>query len=583
MVAARTGEQDMPPTMPSPWWAEDDPLPAWLARIADDESYGWAITGWKKAAAQPGAWFDHAKADAVVDLWPKTFKLTNDRFAGVPFRLNLWQEINVRLLFGWKHPIEIVDPWTGETVLQHVRIFQTLRLWIPRKNGKSEFLAALALMFWAMDGVHGGEGFVFARDEEQAEIPFNKMKAMIALSDTLSADIQVHTSHMWLKPLASSFLLLTGGQAGKHGKGPTVTLGDEMHEWKSRKIEDDLRGGQGSRLEPIGLFASTAGLKTNPTGVELWEESEQILSGDIDNPAVLVVIFAAPENADWEDETVWRQANPSLGLSPTLQFLRGEARAAKGSPAKEARFKCYHLNQWVDDHALWLPPAKWKACKASDWRTMAERMRGRRCFGAFDLSATIDVTAHVWLFEPTTDDPLWRLLPRFWMPEGMMAKRISETKIAWDKWHAAGAVEVTPGDQVDQDYVKQAIAWGRSEFELVLTAYDPWNATKLLTDLQKEGFEAEDFREVRQGIRSLGEATKEFERMVYSTKLDHGGHPVLEYMARNTMIRFDENLNYMPAKKRSKDKIDGIVAAVMARAVSMAGEAPEIPPEIILL
>lgn len=580
MASARTGELE-----PSPWWQEGDPLPQWLEQVADEPSYGWAIAAWKKAAAQPGAWFDHAKADAVVALWPKTFKLTNDRFAGVPFRLNVWQEIIVRLLFGWKHPIEIVDPWTGKTIWEHVRIFQTLRLWIPRKNGKSEFLAALALMFWAMEGVHGGEGFVFARDEEQAEIPFAKMKAMVALSDTLSADIQVHTSHMWCKPLASSFLLLTGGQSGKHGKGPTVTLGDEMHEWKSRKIEDDLRGGQGSRLQPVGLFASTAGLKTNPTGVELWEESEQVLSGDIDDPTVLVVIFAAPEEADWEDEAVWRQVNPSLGLSPTLQFLRNEARAAKGSPVKEARFKCYHLNQWVDDHALWLDMAKWKACRTSgqSWETMAERMRGRRCYGAFDLSSVRDVTAHVWLFEPTAEDPLWSLLSRFWIPQNSLSQRVSETKIAWDKWHRMGAIEVTPGDIVDQDYVMQAINWGRNTFEVVRTGFDPWNAVKLITDLQKAGHDAEELMEVRQGIHSLGEATKEFERMVYSGALDHGGHPVLEYMARNTMVRFDENLNYMPAKKRSKDKIDGIVAAVMARAVSMVGEEEQTAPGVILL
>lgn len=561
-------------TTPSPWWREGDPLPEWLSKVADDPAYGWAVGAWKKAARQPGAWFDHAKADKVVELWPTIFRLTDDRFAGVPFRLNIWQEIIVRLLFGWKHPIEITDPMTGRDVEVHVRIFQILRLWIPRKNGKSEFLAALSLMFWAIEGVQGGQGFVFARDEVQAEIPFAKMKAMVSHSDVLSSDIQAHSTHMWLKPLSSSFILLTGADQGKHGKSPSVTLGDEMHEWKSRKIENDLRQGQGARLQPIALFASTAGLKTNLTGVEIWEESEQILDGSIDDPSTLVVIFAAPEEADWEDEKVWRSANPSLGLSPTLQFLRGEARLAKGNPVKEAHFRCYHLNQWVDDHALWLNMKKWDSCQVgrNGWLTMAERMAGRRCFGAWDLSSKRDITALTWLFEPTFDDPLWHLLCRFWIPEASLAQRVKETKVPFDKWVNMGALTVTPGSIVDQDYVLQEVQQGFLDFDVQMLGYDSWGSTKLITDMQKEGVPVELLREVRQGIHSMGEATKEFEADVYSERLDHGGHPLLRYMARNTVVRFDENLNYMPAKRRSKDKIDGIVAGVMARAVSLAPE-----------
>lgn len=570
---------------PSPWWREGDALPGWLQRVAGDPAYGWAIGAWKKAAGQPGAWFDHAKADKVVELWPTIFRLTDDRFAGVPFRLNIWQEIIVRLLFGWKHPIQITDPLTGSDMEVHVRIFQILRLWIPRKNGKSEFLAALALMFWAIEGVQGGQGFVFARDEVQAEIPFAKMKAMVSHSETLSNDIQAHSAHLWLKPLSSSFVLLTGADQGKHGKSPSVTLGDEMHEWKSRKIENDLRQGQGARLQPIALFASTAGLKTNLTGVEIWEESEQILDGSIDDPSTLVVIFAAPEDADWEDEAVWRSANPSLGLSPTLQFLRGEARLAKGNPVKEAHFRCYHLNQWVDDHTLWLNMKKWDACQVGrdGWLTMADRMAGRRCFGAWDLSSKRDITALVWLFPPIPGDPLWHLLSRFWIPEASLAQRVKESKVPFDRWRAMGALEVTPGDIVDQDYVLRAIADGMGAFDVERLGYDPWGSTKLITDLQKEGIDADLLMEVRQGIHTLGEPTKEFESDVYSGALDHGGHPVLRYMARNTMVRFDENLNYMPAKKRSKDKIDGIVAAVMAKAVAIAPDDAAPEPEIISL
>lgn len=550
--------------------------PEWLTRHRKDPAYRWAFAAWERCAAQRGAWFDEAKAQAVVDLWPQVLRLTNDRFAGLPFRLLPWQEIVVRLLFGWKHPIEVVDPATGEPAVAHVRIFQVLRLWIPRKNGKTEFLAALALMFWFFDGVQGGEGYVFARDDKQADLPFAKMKAMVSACETMANDVQAHATSMWLKPLSSSFIRLTGAEDGKHGKSPTVTLGDEMHEWRSRKIEDDLRQGQGVRLEPIALFGSTAGLKTNPVGVELFEESREILAGTIDDPTTLAVVFAAPEDADWLDEKVWKDCNPSLGLTIPIQYLRNEAAKAKGSPVKEARFRCYHLNQFVDDLARWLPAAKWRRCAVagSDWRVMAARNTGRRCYGAWDLSSVQDITALVWSFPPDEDFDRWRIACRFWVPEGKLDQRKAESKLPWDDWVASGALEVTPGDIVDQDYIMAAVIEGLGQFDVERIGYDPWGSTKLVTDLEKEGVSVDLLVRIRQGILSLGEPTKQFERLVFGAKLDHGGHPLLAWMAGNALVRFDENLNYMPAKKRSADKIDGIMAAVMGQAVWLEAQGP---------
>jgi phage terminase large subunit-like protein len=274
-----------------PKWIDDD-LPDWLKAVNDNEIYAWARHAWKTAAAEPGAWFDHAKADKVVELWPKVFRLTEDRFAGKVFRLNRWQEIIVRLLVGWKAPVEVLDPETFEPQILHVRLFRRMLLWVPRKNGKSEFLAALALLFWALEGVVGGQGFVFARDEKQAFTVFNKMKAMLAMEPRLARDVQTHKKSIYLKTCAALFELLTGAEEGKHGKSPTVIVGDEMHEWRSRTVENTLRQGTGARLQPIELYASTAGLKTNATGVELWDESLAILEGRTPDPTTLVVLFA---------------------------------------------------------------------------------------------------------------------------------------------------------------------------------------------------------------------------------------------------------------------------------------------------
>ncbi|WP_423606150.1 terminase large subunit [Sphingomonas sp. MS122] len=549
-----------------------DGLPEWLARHADEEIYEWARLAWKRAAEVEGAWFDHAKADQVVALWPKVFRLTEDRFAGKPFRLVAWQEIIVRLLVGWKVPVEVLDPDTGAPQILHVRLFRRLLLWVPRKNGKSEFLAALALLFWAIEGVVGGQGFVFARDEKQAFTVFNKMKAMVALEPELAREVQTHKRSIYLKPCAALFELLSGAEEGKHGKSPTVIVGDEMHEWRSRTVETTLRQGTGARLQPIELYASTAGLKTNVTGVSLWDESLGILEGRISDPTSLVVVFAADAEASWDDEAVWAVANPSLGLSPTLQFLRREAAIAKDNPRAQAHFKCYHLNQWVDVVVRWLNMKFYDACSADKkgWQTAWDRMKGRRCYAATDVSSTQDVTVLILLFPPEGEETKWTVVCRFWVPEDTMAERVKNDRVPYDRWVAQGAMETTPGNFVDQNFVKKALIDAIEDFELLGWGFDPWNATKLATDLQSDGMDADLQLVVRQGIPSLGEPTKELERMIYAGVFDHGWHPVLRWMAKNTVVRFDENLNFAPAKKRSAEKIDGIAATVTALATMLS-------------
>ena len=562
------------------------PEPQWVADAAA-RGWEWSRIQWRRAASQPGAWFDERKADAAVALFPRIFRLTEDRFAGKPFRLALWQECIVRLLVGWKVPVEILDDEQSAPRIEQVRLFRRMMLWVPRKNGKSEFLAALALLFFVLDGVIGGQGFAFARDEKQARIVFDKMKAMIAMSPGLADKAQVFKKSVWLPKIRAMFELLTGKPEGKHGRSPTVIVGDEMHEWESAELANTLRQGTGARLQPIELYASTAGLKTNQTGWALWEESTAILDGRIDDPTSLVVIFAVDQEDDWNDEAIWPIANPSLGISPTMQFLRREAALAADNPRAEAHFRCYHLNQWIDAVTRWLSLKKWDACVSDKdgWRTytveegesfaekmMAAGLAGRRCFGAFDISSTDDITALVWVFPPTDEDTQWRLVCRFWVPEESIIRRSKQDRVSYDKWQKICAITSTPGDYVDQDFVKEAVKEGLDVFDVALIGYDPWNATKLYTDLVKDGVPEDMLVKVRQGHQTLGEPSKFFERLVSSGGLGHGGHPVLRWMAGNAAVRFDENLNFVPTKKRSAEKIDGISATVNALCVAIGAE-----------
>lgn len=557
------------------------PYPDWLADVADDPDYAWAISGWNRAAAVEGAWFDHAKANRIVEQWPKVFRLTNDRFRGVSFRLVKWQDITVRLLVGWKKPIEVIDPATHKPSVEHVRVFRRLDLWIPRKNGKSEFLAALGVLFFVLEKVNGAEAYVFGRNEDQGRVPFGKMQDIIREANGLMEDargnerISLHDKSIFLRETTSLCQLLTGAPDGKHGRSPTVIVGDEIHEWKTRELADTLRQGTGARLQPIELYASTAGRKQNRTGFEWFEESMAIMRGYLDDPTTLVVHFGIGDEDDWEDESVWRKANPSLGLTPTLDYLRTEFKKAKGRPAQEAVFQCYHLNRWVDQVSGWIPRSKWALCTVDpkSWPSLWEMHKGRKAYLACDVSSTRDLTALVAVVPPDETCEKWVIIPLFWVPEDTLDERAQQDKrVNWKKWVADGALLTTPGDSVDQTFVQRAISDACENFEVLAFGFDPWNARKLAGDLQLDGMDAELQVEMRQGHQTLGGPTKEFERLVFAQKVEHGGHPVLAWMAGHCSVRFDVNLNYVPDKKNSLDKIDGIVATVMGIGLAMSVE-----------
>ncbi|MFC5421962.1 terminase large subunit [Bosea eneae] len=565
------------------------PLPDWLQDVADDPAYRWAVSGWRRAASVPGAWFDAAKADRIVEAWPKIFRLTEDRFHGKPFWLLKWQEITLRLLVGWKKPVEIIDAATGKPAMAWVRVFRRLDLWIPRKNGKSEFLAGLGVLFFILEKVHGAQGFVFGRDENQGRIPFKKMKAIIEAAKGIMIGPDgtrrvVNQARSIFVPETSGLCeLLSGKPDGKHGRSPTVIIGDEIHEWLSRDLADTLREGTGARLQPIELYASTAGVKTAKVGYDWFEESMEILDGVKHDPYTLVVFFGAGQEDDWLDEATWRKANPSIGLTPTWDYMRIEAGKAKGKPALEAKFKCYHLNQWVDHVSNWIPAKVWRAATSDPerWRLGMERFRGRRCVGATDVSSVRDLSALLWMFEPVDGSEVWDLLPLFWVPEATLAERQQQDKrVNWLDWVEQGALRTTPGSVVDLRPVADAICDGMAMFEVSRLGFDAWGVSQLQIMLQDEGVPLFDEAEerfmvnLRQGHRTLGDATKEFERLVFQAQLDHGGHPVLDWMVRHCGVRFDANLNYVPDKEGSKDKIDGVVAAVMAKALAMGPKGP---------
>jgi phage terminase large subunit-like protein len=566
------------------------PVPAWVVR-AEDKGWKWVRQNWDRAVATPGSWYDDAKADAVVAMFPQLFTLTILRFAGVKFKLAFWQECIVRLFFGWKRRIELLDPVTHQTVFEWVRLFQELRLWIPRKAGKTEFLAALALLVWYFEGQHGGEGYCFARDEAQASQAFARMKAMVGGSvDDMARFVRCYSDKLWCQKLQAAFFLITAKAEGKHGRVPYVTIGDEMHEWKSRDLADNLRQGEGPHLQPVRLYASTAGLKSQLVGRELFEESEKILDGRMDDPTVLVAMFAAADDADWHDEALWARVNPNLGLSPTLDFLRQEHKKALISPTAEAKFRCYHLNQWIEKYGGWIKVEKWDKCTTDNamWKGLLERkdLRGRDVHISFDSTWTFDFAAINVRFVPREEKekPIFAWLT--WLPADTLTARLQSENVPFDRWRDAGALLEIPGGTFQLSHAIKATRELCQRFNVLKIGWDSWTAKEYYNALvapqagdDARALDEDLFEEFRFGTKTLGEASKSFERRFLEGDLEHGGHPVARWQAGHCLVRYDENMNFVPAKKKSsaggKKSIDLIQTAVMTEALSMLpGEKP---------
>ena len=219
---------------------------------------------------------------------------------------------------------------------------------------------------------------------------------------------------------------------------------------------------------------------------------------------------------------------------------------------------------------------KWGACTAEPadtdlWRRLPAVLAGRPCFGGIDLSATTDFTAVVWVFPPVDGDEKWAFVPRFWLPKARLDWRALRDRAPYADWAANGALMTTPGDVVDYRAIKEQIYADAETFKVSQIAIDRWNATQVAIEMADEGLPIVKFG---QGYASMSAPSKEFERMVLGGLIEHGNHPVMRWMAANAAVATDPAGNIKPAKDKSTDRIDGVVAAVMGIGLSMGDETP---------
>jgi len=485
-----------------------------------------------------------------AELFVECLRHTKGEFHGKPFKMLPWQRTIVRDVFGTvrdDHPDQ--------------RQYNTAYIEIPKKNGKSEFGAGIALNMLCNDDEWKAEVYSCASDRQQASIVFDVAVDMVKQSPALSKRIKVipSTKRMVYQPTGSIYQVLSSEVSTKHGLNVSACIFDELHTQPTRALYDVMTQGSGdARKQPLWFFLTTAGTDRNSICWEVHQKALDILEGRKVDPRFYPVIYGLPDDADWSDERNWYKANPSLGHTIAIDKVRDAFRKAQETPADENMFRQLRLNQWVKQSVRWMPMDKWDSCAGV---VRPEELEGRACYGGLDLSSTSDLTAFVLVFPPRDEDEQYIILPFFWLPEETMRLRVRRDHVPYDQWAGKGFLQTTEGDVVHYAYIEQFILQLGERYNIREIAYDRWNASMMVQSLEDDGFTMVPFG---QGFRDMSSPTKDLMRFVLERKLNHGGHPVLRWNIDNAYVRTDPAGNLKIDKEKSTEKVDGAVALVMA-------------------
>lgn len=343
----------------------------------------------------------------------------------------------------------------------------------------------------------------------------------------------------------------------KHGFNASVVIYDELHAAPNRELWDVLSTSQGARQQPLMMAITTAGYDRHSILWELYSHAKKVQENPSLDPTFLPILFEAPIEADWTDEKVWHAANPALGDFRSLEEMRAACQRAQAIPAQENTFRRLYLNQWTEQASRWVSLAAWDACEAPVDRAA---LRGRRCYVGMDLSTTRDLTAIVAVFPDEAGG--YDVLMECFVPGDNIAERVRVDRVPYDQWAKDGHLTATPGNVVDYEAVRRALNAWAEEFDVREVAYDPWNATDLVTRLKdQDGLVCVP---MRQGFASLSAPTKSLERAILSKTLRHDGHPVLRWNLSNVVVESDPAGNLKMSKRATTERIDGAAALVNA-------------------
>lgn len=493
------------------------------------------------------SYYDKEYADFAV-AFIESLCHTKGTWAGKRFELMDWQEQIIRDLFG------ILKP-------NGYRQFNTAYIEIPKKNGKSELAAAVALLLTCGDGEQRAEVYGAAADRQQASIVFDVAADMVRMCPALNKRVKILASQKRLiyEPTNSFYQVLSAEAYSKHGFNVHGVVFDELHSQPNRKLYDVLTKGSGdARMQPLFFLITTAGTDTHSICYEVHQKAQDIIDGRKIDPTFYPVIYGADDTEDWTSPKVWKKCNPSLGKTIGMDKVKTACESAKQNPGEENSFRQLRLNQWVKQAVRWMPMDKWDKCA---FAVNEDDLRGRVCYGGLDLSSTTDITAFVLVFPPLDEEDKYVIIPYFWIPEDTLDLRVKRDRVPYDVWERQGYLQTTEGNVIHYGYIEKFIESLGERFNIREIAFDRWGAVQMVQNLEGMGFTVVPFG---QGFKDMSPPTKELMKLTLEQRIAHGGHPVLRWNMDNIFVRTDPAGNIKADKEKSTEKIDGAIATIMA-------------------
>ena len=524
--------------------------------------YTLPVDQWPDEPTIIGDWlYDKSKPDLVCEFFEVCLKHGTGSHAGKPFKLLPWQKQVIYDLFGTFHPK------TG------LRRFTTSYVEVPRKNGKSQFAAGIALWLLCGDGEAGAQVYSAAFTLKQASLVFAMASQMVLDDEALSSVLKVRKNSrtIFYEDKGSFYRAIPRDDKDAHGLNAHGIIFDELHNQPDRKLWDTLQTSRGMREQPLTIAITTAGHDRSSICYELHKQAKGIINGEFRDDSFYPVIYAAEPGDDWHDPEVWTKANPSIGHTVRVDFLQQECDRAKLTPSYENTFRNLYLNQWTEQAVRWLPMHAWDACRGE------MPVTGIEWYAGLDLAESQDVCAFV--LAGKKGETVY-IKPFLFTPEEPSSKRAEQDKKQVMNWVSQGYIETLPGDiMLNKDLVPRVLEI-IAEYDVKRITMDPWRSKEFVSAITESGYPEERILKFPQTMNHFAEPTRKMLDMVVTGKLIHDGNEALRWMAANTVVQQDANGNTRPAKDKSQDKIDGIVASIMAIREAIAPE-PDGPMPVI--
>jgi len=497
------------------------------------------------ATASVGDYFDCELAAKAIDFFPTMLKHNKGKFNGQPFILEPWQQAIIGSIFGWCRE-------------DGSRRYRWVYIECPRKQGKSSLSAGIALYSLLFDEGEGLEVYSCASDREQAGIVFQMAKDMINSSATLRKATAVYQKSIMYPAKRNKYQVMSSDANSAHGRMPSCVIFDELHTQPNGELYRNMTTGSGPHKQPLFISLTTAGYDRNSICYQMHTHAEKVRDNVINDSAFLPVLYTLGDEEDWTCEKVWRRVQPNLDVTVPLQYMKDECEKAKQQPSYENTFKRLMLCQWTQQESRWL---KMTSFDLNSEEPDLDYLLGRSCYAGLDLSSTRDLTALVLVF-PDYEDGTYDVLTYPFVPEDNATVREKKDRVPYLQWAKEGHIELTPGEVVDYDRVREKFNELAELYKIEEIAIDRWNATQLSTQLSEEGHTVVSFP---QSFRSMTGPTKALESLITNGKIRHGNHPVLRWCASNVQVETSSmGEDVRPSKKKSTEKIDCVVALIMA-------------------